>query len=323
MRDKNVKTSYDNASTLDSDRVLLSIQDRCNQWISEQKSRHIDTMYAHIKSGKMLRSKLILAILPLESYANQTDKILDLCAIVELIQCASLLHDDVIDEADTRRGRASINVSFGNKNAIMLGDVLYSNAYVKLCDFEPSITSTIAQAVSHLARGEIEDVSYSGNFQPDLEIYYRILSDKTASLIAACAKAAALFGGLDSGAYEAYGYNLGMAFQVVDDILDITQDKAILGKPAMNDVREGKSTLPYILLYHTLSSNEKEHFLRLFTKADEKSIAALRNMLLDSSALAESKQIAQDFIQKAKQAIAQENNARLIQIAQAMIERNF
>ncbi|OBV29613.1 hypothetical protein BA723_04855 [Helicobacter sp. CLO-3] len=250
-------------------------------------------------------------------------KIIDLCAIIELIQCASLLHDDVIDDASTRRGKPSINASFGSKNAIMLGDVLYSSAYVKLCDFAPEIAKTIADSVSQLARGEIDDVFCGGNFQPDLEVYYRILSDKTASLIAASAKAAALLGGLDSSIYHAYGYNLGMAFQIVDDILDITQDASTLGKPAMNDIREGKSTLPYILLYHTLKSDEREVFLRAFMKADEESIATIKSMLLDSDSIARAKDIAKDFIHKATQAIERENNARLMQIATSVIERSF
>lgn len=250
-------------------------------------------------------------------------KIIDLCAIIELIQCASLLHDDVIDDASTRRGKPSINASFGSKNAIMLGDVLYSSAYVKLCDFSPEIAKTIADSVSQLARGEIDDVFCGGNFQPDLEVYYRILGDKTASLIAASAKAAALLGGLDSSIYHAYGHNLGMAFQIVDDILDITQDASTLGKPAMNDIREGKSTLPYILLYQTLKSDEREVFLRAFMKADEESIATIKSMLLDSDSIVRAKDIAKDFIHKATQAIEGENNARLMQIATSVIERSF
>lgn len=334
-----------------SAQALESIKSRCSEWVAESKHANTIEMYSKINHGKMMRSKLVLSILAPTLFADSApesksqeskradfakstahasqllraklSKIIDLCAIIELIQCASLLHDDVIDDASTRRGKPSINASFGSKNAIMLGDVLYSSAYVKLCDFSPEIAKTIADSVSQLARGEIDDVFCGGNFQPDLEVYYRILSDKTASLIAASAKAAALLGGLDSSIYHAYGHNLGMAFQIVDDILDITQDTSTLGKPAMNDIREGKSTLPYILLYHTLKSDDREVFLRAFMKTDEESIATIKSMLLDSDSIARAKDIAKDFIRKATQAIERENNARLMQIATSVIERSF
>lgn len=307
-------------TTLNEQAILQAIQNRANTWINEQDCVHISSMYAAMSQGKMLRSKLILAITA-KHFSTHQQAIIDLCAIIELIQCASLLHDDVIDSATSRRNRPSINAQFGDKNAIMLGDVLYSNAFVKLCDFSPKIARCVAQSVSLLSKGEIEDVAYSKEFQPSLEIYYQILADKTASLISASAQAAALLVGLDDNAYKRYGHNLGMAFQIVDDILDITQDEQTLGKPAMNDIKEGKSTLPYILLYHKLDSSAKESFLRAFTRASDEDIAQIKQLLHTYSIITHAKQIANDFIHNALESIASEQNTALESIAKALIER--
>lgn len=316
--------------------LLRAVQAQCDTWIAQLDSTHVSRMYATINQGKMLRSKLIIAIAAphigftpestLDSVPSQEsslrESLIKLCAIIELIQCASLLHDDVIDSATSRRGNVSVNAAFGDKFAIMLGDVLYSNAFAQLCGFSSQIARAVAESVSALALGEIEDVAYSRAFQTDLEIYYRIVRNKTAALLASSAKAAALLVGLNADAYEAYGLNLGMAFQIIDDLLDITQDTHTLGKPALNDIQEGKSTLPYILLYARLDSGAREEFLRCFESADPASIERIQAMLAESCALAESKQIAQEFIHKALESIQHERNHTLESIANALIERN-
>lgn len=350
----------------DSAEILECVRRRCDEWIASLKSPNIDKIYSSIKSGKMLRSKLILAILEsskvdfakdfrgdskvsfkddskedskktnskkVNSKADSTqglskdssilDCAISLCAIIELIQCASLLHDDVIDEAHTRRGVPSVNASFGDKNAIMLGDVLYSRAYFYLADFPQAIAKSVSNAVCALSRGEIDDVLYSRDFQPSLEVYYKILEDKTASLIASSAESSAILAGLDSAKYYEYGKNLGLAFQIVDDVLDITQDEATLGKPNMNDLREGKSTLPYILLYCELDSHKKEEFLAHFYARDSVAIEWFRNAFCEQNTIQKCQNIAKDFITKALNAIQDERNSTLEQIATSMIERSF
>lgn len=339
-----------------SAKILECVRRRCDEWVASLESPNIDKIYSSIKSGKMLRSKLILAILEsskvdfakdfrgdskavfkenfkANSKADSTqglskdssilERAISLCAIIELIQCASLLHDDVIDEAHTRRGVPSVNASFGDKNAIMLGDVLYSRAYFYLADFPQAIAKSVSNAVCALSRGEIDDVLYSRDFQPSLEVYYKILEDKTASLIASSAESSAILAGLDSVKYYEYGKNLGLAFQIVDDVLDITQDEATLGKPNMNDLREGKSTLPYILLYCELDSHKKEEFLAHFYARDSVAIEWFRNAFCEQNIIQKCQNIAKDFITKALNAIQDERNATLEQIATSMIERSF
>jgi len=211
----------------------------------------VTRLFNTLQGGKRLRAKLILKIASTHSDAPL------LAAIVELIHAASLLHDDVIDDADLRRGVASVNATEGSKTAIMLGDILYSKGFSALVAFDKDIAQCIADSVTALSKGEMMDVAMSASFNDDAETYLEMLYFKTATLIEAAAKAAALLAGKDPLAYALYGKNLGLSFQIIDDILDIVSDEATLGKPALHDYVEGKCTLPYIYLYHALDDDDK------------------------------------------------------------------
>ena len=131
------------------------------KFIAELGYEPANAMFAQINSGKKLRSKLLLKI------AGENEQSLKICAIIELIHLASLLHDDVIDDADTRRGSPSINASFGTKNAVMLGDILYSKGFCELSKFPHEIAGEISGAVSKLSVGEMMDVDLSAKFNED------------------------------------------------------------------------------------------------------------------------------------------------------------
>lgn len=272
-------------------------------------------MFANINQGKRLRSKLILKI------AGENNGAFLLCAIVELIHLASLLHDDVIDESDTRRGVASINAKFGAKNAIMLGDILYSKAFFEISKFDAKIAEIISEAVCKLSIGELMDVELGLNFNSDKEMYLQMIYNKTAVLIEAASRSAAILGGLESKKYAQYGKNLGIAFQIVDDILDITGDQTQLGKPAMQDFKEGKTTLPYILLYENLPDNEKIILKNLFKKdLSEFELSWLKDKFKENDIIAKTSAIIDDYGQKAIEAVS---NSDLIEIVQSMINRDF
>lgn len=209
-------------------------------------------LFAKLSGGKRLRARLILTIAPEADHAPL------LGAIVELIHAASLLHDDVIDEAMLRRGVASVNATHGSKVAIMLGDILYSKAFSELTVFDPAIARSVAESVTRLSVGEMMDVEMADAFNIDRGLYLKMLYLKTATLIEAAAFSAAVLAGKNAQAYATYGKNLGLAFQIVDDILDITADEATLGKPSLNDFVEGKTTLPYIDLYESLNVSDQE-----------------------------------------------------------------
>lgn len=269
-----------------------------------------------IKTGKKLRSKLILSI------SGENESSYRLCAVVELIHLASLLHDDIVDEASLRRGARSVNAEFGAKNALMLGDVFYSKAFYELLSLDKKIASIVANAVSKLAIGELLDVELSKSFNADKNLYLDMLYKKTAVLIEASAASAAILAGFDENDFKEYGKNLGIAFQLVDDILDVQGDEKTLGKEAFSDFKEGKSTLPYIYLYEALA--DKSLLLNFYKKelneADKK---LLLSEFKNYEILQKCKNEAKKYGQKALQAIQSYDNQKLNDIVENMIDRGF
>ena len=297
--------------------MLDKIKQKVSDFISERESPAIEEFASKLHSGKMLRSKLMLAICP------NDERILTLCAIVEMIQSASLLHDDVLDDSVMRRGEASINALFGDKNAIMLGDVFYSKAFYELLAFGAPIARSIADCVVRLSRGEIHDVLMAESFQASREKYFAMIEDKTASLIASSAQSAAILAGLDGGRYYSYGLNLGIAFQIVDDMLDVFGDEALLGKPALNDYTEGKTTLPYLLLYEVLGEADRATLQGYFKSSSAESKAWILEQMQKYGIFARCQEIAKSYGERALESIANEGNARLEQVIIDMIYRKF
>lgn len=294
---------------------LQKINARMQEMVKDLSYERASKMFASLNSGKMLRSKLVLKI------AGHSDRAIDLCSIIELIHLASLLHDDVIDDAMLRRAKPSINAQYGTKNAIMLGDILYSRGFMQLANFNPNIIIAISGAVCKLSVGELMDVDLSQNFNDNLQKYLQMIEYKTAALIQAASSSAAMLAGLDDKPYEIYGKNLGLAFQIIDDILDITGDEKSLGKPAMNDYKEGKTTLVYILLHEKLENADKIKLKSLFKKElspDE--LAWLKDKISKHNIITECKKIAHQYSQLAIQATP---NTELSSIAADMINRSF
>ncbi|WP_458699446.1 polyprenyl synthetase family protein [Sulfurospirillum sp. 1307] len=275
-------------------------------------------LFDKVPKGKRLRAKLILKI------ANQSDEAIKLASIVELIHAASLLHDDVIDEADTRRGVLSINHQFGNLTAIMLGDILYSKGFEMLTHLPIEVARVVSSAVTKLSVGELLDVELAKKFNDDLEIYFDMIYKKTASLIEACAISGAILSGRDIEKYATYGRNLGIAFQVIDDVLDITSSSEILGKPALNDFKEGKTTLPYIYMYQQLNEKDKIKLQSLFAKELSKEESEwILNKMNETNAIKESIKYAKKLGIEALESIKDENLPELEKIINDMIEREF
>lgn len=270
-----------------------------------------------LATGKMLRSKLILKI------AGVNEESIKLCAIVEMIHAASLLHDDVIDEADTRRGQPSVNALYDNKTSIMFGDILYSRAFTELSLMDKRVAYTISNAVTLLSIGEMIDVDLTNSFNKSYDLYLDMIYKKTASLIEASAKAAAILAGLDENKYALYGKNLGLAFQMIDDILDITQDSKTLGKPAMLDFVEGKVTIPYLLLHERVEDKAKLESLYKKELTSEES-SWIKEQMKITKALEDSILQAKEIGNEAISAVIDEKDSQtLVMIMKAMIEREF
>ena len=275
-------------------------------------------LYKKLSSGKRLRAKLILKIAP------YSDDAVKLAAIIELIHVASLLHDDVIDDATTRRGSPSINTIYDSKTAVMLGDILYSKAFFELNTFSSPIAQKVSDAVTKLSAGELLDVTYSESLQFDQEKYFDMIYKKTAVLIEATAESAAYLAGKDHKLYSLYGKNLGLAFQIIDDVLDITADSKKLGKPTLADFKDGKTTLPYIYLYQALNDQDRQIVQKLYKKElnnDEK--VWLITKMKESGAVLRSIETARRLGYEALEAIKEDQSEDLEKVIKDMIEREF
>ncbi len=298
--------------------MLDRVDEKIELFLRELNDKKVIDLYKDITSGKKLRAKLILKI------ADSSDDAYALAAIVEMIQVASLLHDDVIDDADTRRGKRSINAIFGDKTAIMLGDILYSKAFYELNSLPTFVAKVISNAVVKLSIGELMDVELSKSFNEDDKKYYDMIDKKTASLIEASAEAAAYISQKDSGKFALYGKNLGLAFQIIDDILDITQDSKTLGKPALHDFREGKNTLPYIYLYKKLPKDGKVKLKSMFKKdLSEKEKGWIKESMKTYGVIDESLKMAKKLANEAILSIQEYKNRDLEKIITDMIQREY
>ncbi|MBW6488696.1 polyprenyl synthetase family protein [Sulfurimonas sp.] len=284
--------------------------------IKEINYDEVSRLFGTLSGGKRLRAKLILKIAP----ANENAPML--AAIVELIHAASLLHDDVIDEATLRRGVASVNATDGSKTAVMLGDILYSKAFTELVAFEKDVAKIVASSVTALSKGEMMDVKMAGEFNTDEEKYLDMLYLKTATLIEAAAEASAILAGKDAPSHALYGRNLGLSFQIIDDILDITSNAATLGKPAMNDFVEGKCTLPYIYLYRALDDSDKQRLLLLHAKVlSEEESFWIREKMKEHKTIEKSFELASRLSNEAMSAVREDTE--LVGILQTMIKRSY
>ena len=209
------------------------------------------------RQGKRLRPAMVFLSYGLcsdsKTHTDSNHQVMNVALAVEFIHTATLLHDDVIDQSKVRRGQVSVNHKWSNLVSVLMGDFLLAKALRLLVETDsPAILSTVSGATVNLSIGEMSEVQESHNFDLDEETYFQIICDKTASLFTASCEAGAVAGGADQKAQEKlreYGQNLGMAFQITDDLLDWVGETEKTGKGLGNDLKEGKITLPLI---HTL-----------------------------------------------------------------------
>ncbi len=199
-------------------------------------------------------------------------------AMVELLHTATLVHDDVVDDAEERRGLASINAVWKNKVAVLVGDFLLSRGLLTAVENnEFEFLGVTSRAVRRMSEGELLQIQKSRQKVLDEQTYYKIISDKTASLISTCCEIGAISASAEPSVHEAlrqFGEQLGMAFQIRDDVLDYTSRSSILGKPVGNDVREGKLTLPLIYALQQSRNGEVKKIISLVKskKANDKQV---------------------------------------------------
>jgi octaprenyl-diphosphate synthase len=204
--------------------------------------------YIIASGGKRLRPALV--VLSARTFGYQGKLHFDLAAVVEFIHTATLLHDDVVDESELRRGRETANAMFGNAASVLVGDFLYSRAFQMMVEAgDMRVMQTLADATNLIAEGEVLQLLNCNDADVDAENYLRVIHRKTAKLFEAAMRLGAIIAKQDTAAEEAaarYGMHLGTAFQLVDDVLDYSGNAEEIGKNLGDDLAEGKPTLPLI-----------------------------------------------------------------------------
>ena len=210
--------------------------------------------------GKRLRP--LLALLSAAAVGEVTEKHIKFAAIIEFIHTATLLHDDVVDGSDLRRGKAAANIIYGNPATVLVGDFLFSRSFELMTeDGSLKVLKILSGASAIIAEGEVDQLTAQRKIDTSEERYLHIIRAKTAALFAAASRIAAVVAECSDEqeqALDEYGRNLGVAFQLVDDALDYDSNAAAMGKDRGDDFREGKMTLPVILAYARGSEEERE-----------------------------------------------------------------
>jgi len=256
--------------------LLESDIEACNRTIVARMDSPvalIPQLAAHIVAagGKRLRPLLTLACARLCGYQDGARHV-KLAACVEFIHTATLLHDDVVDESQLRRGLASANAIFGNKASVLVGDFLFARAFQLMVeDGSLRVLEVLCRAAATIAEGEVLQLVTQNDLTTDEARYYDVIKGKTAALFeAGCQVGAIVAGRTDAeAALSAYGMSLGIAFQLVDDALDYAADQATLGKTVGDDFREGKITLPVLIANAAASPEERIFWQRTIEQLDQ------------------------------------------------------
>jgi len=294
--------------------------------IQKMTNYHLDT------GGKKLRALLTLSSSKLCGY-SKGGRDINLAACVELIHAATLMHDDVIDNALIRRNKKTINTIWGNKSSILVGDYLLSRCFEMMVeDGSLEILKLLSSTSSKIAQGEVLQLQHHGEIDMLEETYLKIISLKTAALFSASTKVGAILANKDSKykeALEFYGKNLGLTFQIADDALDYNSELKLFGKKIGNDFYEGKVTLPIIILHQKCSVEEKKFLKIMFNKENrqEDELKLILEKIKKYNVINECYKKAEYFINLASNSLSifEDNQEKEIlkNLTSFTIERNF
>ena len=247
--------------------------------------------------GKRLRPMLVLLAAQAASYRGHHDVLL--AAVVEFIHTATLLHDDVVDESDLRRGRQTANALWGNAASVLVGDFLYSRSFQMMVEADDMrVMRILADTTNQIAEGEVLQLLNIRNPHVDEAAYLRVIERKTAVLFAAATRLGGLLGGMpvaQEAALARYGLNLGFAFQIADDVLDYVSDSATLGKNIGDDLAEGKATLPLIYAIERAEPARAASLRRAIETGGLDSLDNIVAAIRDSGALERARERAQGY----------------------------
>ena len=290
------------------------------------------TNYHILSGGKRLRALLTLGSAKLCGY-TKGGRDINLAACVELIHSATLMHDDVIDFGDLRRGKKTLNSIWGNQSSILVGDYLLSRCFEMMVeDGNLEILKLLSSTSAQIAQGEILQLQHKGEIDILEETYLKIISSKTAALFAAATKVGAILSNSESkekNALDFYGKNIGLTFQIADDTLDYNSEVKIFGKKIGKDFFEVKITLPIILLFQKIKSSEKEKIANFFkqNKRSDLDLSFTLNLIKKYNIINECYKKADHFINLASNSLSifenSEQKTILKNLTSFSLERNF
>jgi octaprenyl-diphosphate synthase len=284
--------------------------------VEREFARHIQSQIALIPTignyiqdsgGKRIRPAVLLMAARLAGYAGEAAVLY--ASVLEFIHTATLVHDDIIDEAELRRGRDAVHTRWGNHVTVLFGDFLYLKSMsLALTQDRLDIIRLLCDVTLRIVEGEIYQLTKNGTIDLTEDEHFDIVRRKTAYLFAGCAKIGGMLGTISREQQEAlwdYGLNIGMAFQIADDLLDFVGDEVVLGKPVGGDLREGKVTLPII---HLLSRGDAHasDLIRRVVAARNVTVdewREIRSLLAQSRSLDYAQRVAFDYVARAKKAL--------------------
>lgn len=282
--------------------------------------------------GKRLRPVLTLLTSHLCGY-NSGDANIKLAAAIELMHTATLLHDDVVDESNLRRGNPTANSIWDNKSSILVGDFLLGQAFCTMVESNSlRVLKILSKASAVIAEGEVKQLVATNDLSITQDIYIDIILSKTATLFSAACEVSPIIAECSEEKIKAlsnFGLYLGISFQIIDDVLDYSSEQDLLGKTIGDDFREGKVTLPVIISYAQSNDDEKAfwHKTMVDLNQQEGDLQTALGILNKYDAITKSAAIANDYVQKAEDALSifpdNEMKALLVEILQFSVSRDF
>ena len=303
---------------------------------SKSSEKYLDRSFEYLYStgGKMLRPAFLIigSLFTSEQLDEKKDKLIkDLASAIEMLHTATLVHDDIIDNSFLRRGKEAIHSKYSKEYAVYMGDYLFSESFLMLSDYDISrdIMKHLAQGISTVCKAEMLQNHYRYNSKVSVDDYLKVISGKTAALFGISLSVGANQAGIDEDKtnklYE-IGNNIGVAFQITDDILDFTSDEKTLGKEVKSDIIKGYYTLPLLLAFQ---SDYKKELENIFDKdsIDERDLDFIFEIVKKSGAIEKSEEYAENYINKAIKEINEFQDTKgksiLVEILPKLLKRTY
>jgi len=299
------------------------VEDRLHKYLDSSVDVILKAGYSIIEAGgKRLRPLLVVGLV--DSLGADIDKAITLGCGIEYIHIASLLHDDVVDKADSRRGRPSVNKVFGAEVAVLTGDYLYAKALFLYANYgNAKMIDILSKAVMSMAEGQLLELKSIGSII-DEKTYFDIIDGKTAYLIGACFGVGALIS--ERSDYEKFfeiGLKLGRAFQLIDDALDYETDSAKLGKPSRSDLKEGKITYPVISVLDQIDKELLKKVI-LAQEPNQDELDKIIDMVIEKGGVKRTKELAFRLLEEVKESLSKYNTKTyFMELIEKTVKRDF